>query len=136
MTLSAIGFLAFPYFLADIYTDNTAVIAIAVTLIPIAGLFQIFDGLQVVGAGVLRGAGDTNAPMVIGLLGFWLLGMPVSYYLGLHTPLRAAGLWWGFVVGLASVAIFLLLRIRHRFAQDLLRIHIDEPHLPAFDVAD
>jgi multidrug resistance protein, MATE family len=136
MTLSALVFLTVPDLLADIYTDDRAVLVVAMTLIPIAGLFQIFDGLQVVGAGVLRGAGDTYAPMVIGLLGFWLLGMPVSVYLGLYTPLRASGLWWGFVVGLAAVAFFLLLRIRHRFAQDLLRIHIDEPRLPAIELAD
>jgi multidrug resistance protein, MATE family len=73
--------------------------------------------------------------MVIGLLGFWLIGMPVSVYLGFNTPLRAAGLWWGFVAGLASVAGFLLLRIRHRFSKDLHRINVDEHHLPALDSA-
>jgi multidrug resistance protein, MATE family len=74
--------------------------------------------------------------MVIGLLGFWLIGMPVSIYLGLYTPMRASGLWWGFVFGLASVAGFLLLRIRHRFKQDLRRLTVDDQHLPALDMAD
>jgi Na+-driven multidrug efflux pump len=74
--------------------------------------------------------------MVIGLLGFWLIGMPVSVYLGLHTPMRATGLWWGFVFGLAAVAGFLLLRIRHRFAGDLRRLRIEEQHLPALEIAD
>ncbi len=136
MSLSAIVFLLFPGTLAGLYTHDVAVLRIAVTLIPIAGLFQVFDGLQVVGAGVLRGAGDTRAPLIIGLLGFWLVGMPVSIYLGLYTPLGALGLWWGFVVGLAAVACFLLLRIRHRFSRELRRLTIDEQHLPAFDVAD
>jgi MATE family multidrug resistance protein len=136
MTFSAIVFLSMPRLLAELYTNDATVIAIAVALIPIAGLFQVFDGIQVVGAGVLRGAGDTHAPMVIGLLGFWLIGMPVSIYLGLYTPLRAAGLWWGFVAGLAAVAGFLLLRIRHRFARELHRIKVEEKHLPAFDIAD
>jgi MATE family multidrug resistance protein len=135
MIMSAIVFLMFPELLARLYTDDATVLAIAFTLLPIAGLFQVFDGLQVVGAGVLRGTGDTHAPMIIGLLGFWLIGMPVSVYLGLHTSLRAAGLWWGFVFGLAAVATFLLLRIRHRFKQELRRLHVDEHHLPAFDVA-
>jgi MATE family multidrug resistance protein len=136
MTLSAIVFLSVPQFLASLYTNDATVIAIAVALIPIAGVFQIFDGIQVVGSGVLRGAGDTHAPMIIGLLGFWLIGMPVSIYLGLFTVLRAQGLWWGFVAGLAAVAGFLLLRIRHRFARDLIRLDVDEKHLPAFDIAD
>jgi MATE family multidrug resistance protein len=136
MSFSAIVFLLFPDLLSGLYSPDPNVLVIAVALIPIAGLFQVFDGLQVVGAGVLRGAGDTHAPMVIGLLGFWLLGMPVSIYLGFYTPLRATGLWWGFVIGLAAVAGFLLLRIRHRFSRDLHRITVDEPHLPAFDVAD
>ncbi|HEY0811630.1 MAG TPA: hypothetical protein VGD49_15775, partial [Longimicrobiales bacterium] len=64
------------------------------------------------------------------------IGMPVSIYLGLFTSLRAAGLWWGFVAGLAAVAVFLLLRIRHRFSRELLRITVDEHHLPALDTAD
>ncbi|HEY0673545.1 MAG TPA: MATE family efflux transporter [Longimicrobiales bacterium] len=136
MLMSAAVFLLFPEVLAGLYTDDPKVLAIAFALIPIAGLFQVFDGLQVVGAGVLRGVGDTRAPMIIGLLGFWLLGMPVSVYLGLNTPLRAAGLWWGFVIGLAAVAGFLLLRIRHRFSRELHRLEVEERHLPAFDIAD
>jgi multidrug resistance protein, MATE family len=136
MSCSAIVFLLLPHELAGVYTTDARVLAIAIALIPIAGLFQVFDGIQVVGAGVLRGAGDTHAPMVIGLLGFWLIGMPVSIYLGLYTPLGAKGLWWGFVAGLAAVAGFLLLRIRHRFSRELHRLAVDEPHLPAFDIAD
>jgi MATE family multidrug resistance protein len=136
MSMSAIVFLTAPELLARLYSNDVGVLAIAITLIPIAGVFQVFDGLQVVGAGVLRGAGDTHAPMVIGLLGFWMIGMPVSIYLGLRTPLRAEGLWWGFVFGLAAVAGFLLLRIRYRFSRDLRRLTIEEQHLPAFDIAD
>ena len=136
MSLSAFVFLAIPHLLAVLYTKDAGVLAVAVTLIPIAGLFQVFDGIQVVGAGVLRGAGDTLAPMVIGLLGFWLVGMPVSIYLGLYTPMRAVGLWVGFVFGLAAVAGFLLLRIRHRFSRELRRLAIEEQHLPALEVAD
>ena len=136
MSMSAIVFLAAPDLLARLYTSDAGVLAIAVTQIQIAGLFQVFDGTQVVGAGVLRGAGETHAPMVIALLGFWLIGMPVSVYLGLYTPMGARGLWWGFVFGLAAVAAALLLRIRYRFARDLRRLTIEEQHLPAFDVAD
>ncbi len=136
MTTSAVVFLAAPELLARLYTSDAGVLALAATLIPIAGLFQVFDGTQVVGAGVLRGAGETHSPMIIALLGFWVIGMPVSIYLGLYTPMRATGLWWGFVFGLAAVAAFLLLRIRYRFARELRRLTIEEQHLPAFDMAD
>jgi multidrug resistance protein, MATE family len=114
-----------PEVFAGLYTTDASVLAIAVILLPIAGLFQVFDGLQVVGAGVLRGAGDTRFPMLIGLAGFWLVGMPISVYLGLYTPARAAGLWWGFVAGLGAVAAFLLLRIKYRFGGELQRVFVD-----------
>lgn len=128
MSVSACVMLAVPDLLANIYTDETAVLAIAVTLLPVAGVFQIFDGLQVVGAGVLRGTGDTRVPMMIGLAGFWLIGMPISIYFGLYTDARAVGLWWGFVAGLASVAILLLFRIRWRFARAMSRVMVDDHH--------
>jgi MATE family multidrug resistance protein len=126
MCVSALFMLTVPQLLARIYTNDAAVLAIAVVLLPIAGLFQVFDGLQVVGSGVLRGAGDTRVPMVMGLAGFWLIGMPISIYLGLFTPLAAAGLWWGFVAGLGSVAFLLVTRIRRRFAGELRRIVVDD----------
>jgi multidrug resistance protein, MATE family len=126
MSVSALVMLTMPYTLARVYTIDQGVIAIAITLLPIAGIFQVFDGLQVVGSGVLRGAGDTRMPMVIGIAGFWLIGMPTSIYLGLYTPARAAGLWWGFVAGLAAVAVFLLLRIRWRFRGELTRMTFDD----------
>ena len=60
------------------------------------------------------------------LLGFWLLGVPLSLYLGFRTPLGAVGLWWGLVAGLVAVAIFLLLRVRLRLSRALHRILIDD----------
>jgi MATE family, multidrug efflux pump len=59
------------------------------------------------------------------ILGYWLLGLPVSIVLGFHTPLRAAGLWWGFVVSLSLVALFLFLRIRWRFGRGVERIRVE-----------
>ena len=82
----------------------------------------MFDGGQAVGAGVLRGAGDTKAPLVTMLASYWLVGVPVSAYLGFRTSLGPAGLWWGFVVSLAGVAILLFLRIRVVFAQSVGRL--------------
>jgi len=122
MTLTAIAFLTLPGPLAAAFTGDTRVVALASVLIPIAGVFQVFDGAQAVGAGVLRGAGDTTAPLVVMLGAYWLLGVPVSAYLGFETRLGAQGLWWGFVVSLAAVAMFLLLRIRVVFARPVRRV--------------
>ncbi|HUP89703.1 MAG TPA: MATE family efflux transporter [Longimicrobiales bacterium] len=128
MVMSAALMVVIPHQLAGVYTNDAGVLAIAVVLLPIAGLFQVFDGVQVVGAGVLRGTGDTRVPMLIALAGFWIVGMPISVYFGLYTPAGAAGLWWGFVAGLAAVAIFLLFRIKHRFSGELTRIIMDDHH--------
>ncbi|MEO5568206.1 MAG: MATE family efflux transporter, partial [Gemmatimonadaceae bacterium] len=110
MGLTALAFLAFPRQLAAMMTSDTAVIAIAATLIPIAGIFQVFDGGQAVGAGVLRGLGDTRVPLLVMLGGYWLLGLPISVWLGFRTGMREVGLWAGFVFSLGAVALFLLLR--------------------------
>jgi MATE family multidrug resistance protein len=126
MCVSAAVFLTLPAALAHLYTSDPAVISLSAVLIPIAGIFQVFDGLQVVAAGVLRGVGDTRAPMVVNLLGFWLIGMPVSLYLGFRADAGPVGLWWGLVAGLAAVAVFLLVRVRVRLGRELRRVVIDE----------
>jgi MATE family multidrug resistance protein len=126
MILAAALFLTFPEFLARIYSNEAEVVALAAVLIPLAGVFQIFDGLQVVSSGALRGVGDTRSPMVVNLLGFWCLGMPLSFWLGFRTEAGPVGLWWGLVLGLAAVAVILIFRIRARMGPDLRRIVIDE----------
>jgi len=131
MILSAITFIAIPAQLAAIYTTEGRILALAASLIPIAGIFQVFDGLQVVAGGILRGAGDTRIPMVINVLAFWVVMMPFCLFLGFRTSLGAVGLWWGLVAGLGAVAILLLLRIRHRFGRELQRAIIDEERAPS-----
>jgi multidrug resistance protein, MATE family len=122
MVISAVVFLLFPAAFARIYTGDPAVLALATMLIPIAGFFQVFDGLQAVSVGILRGVGDVDAPFLIALVGFWLVGVPVSWYLGFRTPAGALGLWWGFVAGLAAVGLILVARVRTRMRQALDRI--------------
>ena len=125
MCLTALVFLAFPRPLATMMASgDAAVIAIAATLIPVAGVFQIFDGGQAVGAGVLRGLGDTKVPLVSMLAGYWLIGLPVSVWLGFYTTMREVGLWWGFVASLGIVAIFLLLRIRVLLGREVRRVRL------------
>ena len=125
MTTTAILFVAVPAALADLYSDEAAVIAIAASLIPIAGVFQIVDGMQAVGAGVLRGLGDTRVPLIAMLSGYWLIGIPVSVWLGFRTELGPVGLWWGFVAGLGSVAVFLLLRVRVLLRRGVERVQVE-----------
>ncbi len=131
MAGSALVFLALPHALASMFTDQPAVLALATSLIPIAGVFQVFDGLQVVSVGILRGVGDTRAPMAVNLLGFWVIGLPVSIALGFFTPAGPKGLWWGLVAGLAAVGIFLLLRVRQRLRGELRRVLIDRAPVPS-----
>ena len=126
MCATCLLFLLLPRPLARSFTNDPAVIALASVLIPIAGVFQVFDGAQAVGAGVLRGIGDTRAPLAAMIGGYWLIGLPVSILLGFYTSLRAAGLWWGFVFSLSTVAVFLLLRIRVLFGRELQRVAIEE----------
>lgn len=126
MACTALVFLLLPALLAKLYTADPAVASLAGMLIPIAGVFQIFDGIQVVSAGVLRGLGDTRAPFVINMAGFWLVGFPISVLLGFHTDLAAAGLWWGLVAGLAVVATLLLLRVRQRLRGTVARTHVGD----------
>lgn len=118
-------FLVAPRVLARSYTQDPAVIELATRLIPLAGLFQVFDGLQAVGAGVLRGAGDTRAPMVINLMGFWLIGLSTSLLLAYVAGWGAIGLWWGFVAGLAVVATLLVLRSRAKLSREVRRTLVD-----------
>lgn len=126
MCLTAAAFLTAPELLGRLYTGDGGVLEVALILIPMAGIFQVFDGLQVVASGVLRGVGDTRSPMLVNLLGFWLVGFPVSLYLGFRTSLGPVGLWWGLVVGLGVVAVLLLVWVQHRMGRELRRIIIDE----------
>lgn len=125
MAVTAVLFLLCPGALARLYSQDLGVITIAAALIPIAGVFQVFDGLQVVAAGILRGVGDTRGPMLINLLGYWLLGLPVSVGLGFGMELGPVGLWWGLVLGLGVVATSLLMRVRARLSQTQSRVVID-----------
>jgi len=126
MSLTAVLFMAFPGFVALAYSSDPPVLALATALIPLAGVFQVFDGIQVVASGVLRGVGDTRSPMVLNLLGFWCIGMPVGVWLGFGSSMGPRGLWWGLVMGLSTVAVLLLLRVKTRFGRTLARVVIDE----------
>jgi len=93
--------------------DNTEVISMASTLLIIAAIFQISDGIQVVVLGALRGLQDVKIPTVITFIAYWVIGFPTSFYLGLHTSLGATGIWIGLLAGLTAAALFLYLRFNY-----------------------
>lgn len=118
-------FLAIPTQLAMAYVREPGVVKLAATLIPLAGVFQLFDGLQAVAGGALRGAADTRAAMIANILGFWMVGLPMGLTLAFRMGMGPRGLWWGLVIGLAAVAAVLVVRLYHRFGGPLARVHID-----------
>jgi MATE family multidrug resistance protein len=126
MSVTAALFLLIPEPLAAVFSVDQSVIATAATLLPIAGVFQIVDGLQVVAAGALRGVADTRVPMILNFVGFWLVGLPVCVVLGLGLDQGPTGVWWGLAIGLGVVAILLLRRLLIRFGGALKRVVIDD----------
>jgi MATE family multidrug resistance protein len=125
MLLTGIAFMTVPRQLTTAFTPDRQVLGFAVALLPIAGVFQVFDGIQAVALGVLRGLGDTRIPVIVSVVGYWCLGLPAGLWLAFRTDAGAPGLWWGFVVGLGSVAAVLTVRL-HAFARrNHARIVID-----------
>lgn len=126
MSFTAVMFLTLPGPLSRIFSNDRMVVGAAALLLPIAGVFQVFDGLQVAGAGALRGVGDTRVPMILTLIGFWVIGLPACVALGFGADLGPRGVWWGLALGIGVVAVLLVLRIRRRFGRDLRRLVMDE----------
>ena len=124
MSLSGLVFVSFPGLLSRAFTNEADVAALAATLLPIAGAFQLFDGLQVVASGILRGMADTFIPMLLCLV-FFTFGIAMSWLLGHHWGMGPKGLWWGLVIGLGSVGIVLIVRVRILLARVPSRVDVD-----------
>lgn len=125
MAGTAILFAAGNHLLPWMYTSDENVITIAAQLLIIAALFQLFDGTQVVGLGVLRGMGDVNVPTIITLVAYWIIGLPIGYLLGIRWNLGVTGVWYGLVLGLLTASLLLFIRFqvisrRHRFKMDVI----------------
>jgi MATE family multidrug resistance protein len=108
MLLVALTFVTMPHRLLGVFTDNPAVIATGRPLLLVAAVFQLFDGLQVVATGVLRGVGDTRTPMLWNLTGHWVFGLPVGYLLCFRYGWGVTGRWVGLSIGLTIVGIVLV----------------------------
>jgi multidrug resistance protein, MATE family len=114
MVLSAVMFFAIPETLIRIYSSDPSVIELGVVLLFICSVFQLFDGLQTVTTGALRGLGDTRTPMVFNLIGHWAIGLPVGYALCFSYGWGVAGLWTGLSIGLILIGASLLLVWWHK----------------------
>jgi len=125
MSLAAALLLFAPRTIIVLYLDpalpaNAALVALSVRYMSVAAAFQLFDGAQTVGAGLLRGIQDTRVPMGIALFGYWVPGLGTAVWLGLHTPLGGMGVWYGLLIGLVVVAILLMWRWYRRDALGLI----------------
>jgi MATE family multidrug resistance protein len=116
MTLGVGVFFAAVYltlgaWIAGLFTDAPQVLALTTQLLVLAGVFQIFDGIQIASSGALRGFADTKVPFLFGILAYWVVALPVSYLAAFQFDLGARGIWMGFVVGLAVAATALVARL-------------------------
>ncbi|WP_354332073.1 MATE family efflux transporter [Pedobacter sp. CG_S7] len=114
MSITALLFIFANNLLPYIYTEDSAVINIAAQLLIIAGFFQLFDGTQVVGLGVLRGIGDVNVPTFITFVAYWIIGIPLGYFLGITLGMGVNGIWYGLTFGLLTASVLLFFRFQKR----------------------
>lgn len=114
MLISAVVLVSARTLIPGFYTDEAAVIVLAASIMPIAATFQLFDGLQVVGGGILRGVGDTLPAAVFNAIAYYVVALPLAGYLVLFLGLGLQALWWALALGLALVAGTLVLWVRWR----------------------
>lgn len=114
MTTAALVMVVFPRSLSAVFTTDSAVIAKAAGLMILAAAFQLFDGLQGVSTGAMRGAGDTRTPMLCNLVSHWGIGLPLGYLLTFHAGFGVFGLWIGLALGLGVAGTFLSLAWRRK----------------------
>ena len=108
MCCSAAAFLFIPRLLIGAFTNDPVVLAIGVSLLFVGAIFQLFDGVQTVSTGALRGLGDTHTPMLWNLAGHWFIGLPLGYTLAFVFGLGVVGLWWGLSTGLIICGVALI----------------------------
>ncbi len=109
MSAAALALIVIPEWIARLFTPDANVIATAATILRVAAFFQLFDGLQIVVTGSLRGAGDTRTPMICHFIGYWILGLPLGAMLCFGRGWGAPGLWVGLSAGLIAIGLALIL---------------------------
>lgn len=113
MSVTALIFTFGNHILPWIYTSDRNVIAITAQLLILAAIFQLFDGAQVIGLGILRGMGDVNIPTAVTFLAYWVVGLPLGYFWGIHLGWGPTGVWYGLVLGLMVSAVLLFFRFKN-----------------------
>lgn len=114
MLVFALAFVVGRHWIPTWFSTDAAVVALAAAILPIVAAFELFDGIQVVGSGVLRGVGRTRAAAAANLVGYYALGLPLAAWLGRPERWGLAGLWWGLALGLFAVAALLIARVAWR----------------------
>jgi multidrug resistance protein, MATE family len=112
MSVFAVLFICGGNAIAGVFSPDPQVVRMAAAMLLIAGLFQIFDGLQVVAMCALRGMSDVRLPAVVAIISYWLVALPFAGVLGFHFGLAALGIWIGLAIGLATAAVILITRFR------------------------
>lgn len=110
MGLAAISFIAMRHFLPGMYTQDQEVISLTAKLLIIVGIFQLFDGLQVIMLSILRGLGDVKHAMIYALIAYILINLPLGYFLGFTLDFGLSGIWTAFIIGLASAGLMFYYR--------------------------
>ena len=126
MTLAGIALVVFPRWIARLYTPDAAIIRSTVLLLAAGAAFQLFDGIQTVATGALRGAGDTRTPMLCHFTAYWIIGLPLGAWLCFRRNMGAFGLWAGLSLALILIGIVLLFAWRHAIRR-LMRPSTEEP---------
>jgi MATE family multidrug resistance protein len=117
MSCAAFAFVLFPQHIVRIYSFDPEVMKIGVTLLAVAAVFQIFDGMQIVASGALRGAGETKIPMLTYGVAYWVVGLPLGYYLCFARGWGATGVWAGLCFGLVLIGSVLLVVWKRKVTQ-------------------
>jgi MATE family multidrug resistance protein len=125
MMCAGLLFVSMPGWIARLFSPDPTVIHVGATLLLVAAAFQLFDGLQTVTTGALRGAGDTRTPMIANFVAYWLIGLPLGYVLGFRAGWGALGIWIGLCIGLMIIGSALIMTWRRRILS-VPTIRIDE----------
>ncbi len=122
MAFTAFLFIVGRHTLPYLYINDPSVRDLASSLLIVAGLFQLSDGFQAIGLGILRGMSDVKVPTLITLVAYWVLGLPLGYFMAFHLDFGALGIWYGLLIGLTSAAILLFVRFNVVSKRRLLQL--------------
>jgi MATE family multidrug resistance protein len=115
MSFCAAGFIFFPNFFINIFTNDPTLVKICVPIMLLAGIFQVFDGLQVSLSGIFKGIKQTNTVMIGDLFAYWVIGLPLGFLLAFHYKMNLYGFWIGLTLSIFSLSMILLLILMRHF---------------------